>query len=842
MNALGMIAVATSLLMTTASSGTINITGGWHFKPDPDAIGVEQGWANAEYDDHGWAVIDAGKRWEDQGFATVDGPAWYCRTVEIPEDWRDKPVWMVLGGVNDACTVFCNGRRVNAYGDETEHSVHATPLLVYLTPFITAGASNRIAIRCFDWGGSGGLWHSPCFLTNENENIPADSVLTAQMNGDQETLGVSMDLTPLGNDQPGKTLCLSVYAPTTEMPICEKTIELPGAENEFYMRFEHVRARPGEMIRMRMVLGADIPNAAMAIERNIAWPSPPQWPGRYNSLRVRNNFVTELCSGKTEPETSHTFDFINPRSGWVFVTVQMETGASDPVARLDTAPDSLIWRRNPDTGAQECMQQLIEGDHSIQIRTASLATFSIRTMPEIAFCYYPCSPHIAVYGPYDWAYMTRNILPHVNTLITRQPVPDSESTEWIREGRQWISNAGLPGLSGEQPPSSDEVYSEWVRNPAVSGSNFSGMIVDEFLTASEAHYQAWGDAVRRLHQTPEFSGKTFYAWCGDLFRDPAPLAFSRLLAEQGDRFSWERYLPEEASQERAVRSLAQSLTQHFAQWRKAMPGVEKHMVVCLGYLCAPPETVNTYPGVNYQVFLDMQFRLLATEPTFFGLYGLMEYMADYADEESMRFAHRLFRHYCIEGNTAPYISDPYILPHIKNPDFDLGLESWHVEAAEPGSVRADAMDGISWLEGRYPRTSQGNRFCGMRRSDKAPNRVSQRIRGLQPGRLYAVKLISADLSRLDEKQTSGLYVQVTGASARKEYDFQFPYPSCYSHEVEPYTKNHPAWFNFHRTVFCAESETAELIISDWTDAGMPGGRPGQDMAFHFVEVQPFYAP
>ena len=68
-------------------------------------------------------------------------------------------------------------------------------------------------------------------------------------------------------------------------------------------------------------------------------------------------------------------------------------------------------------------------------------------------------------------------------------------------------------------------------------------------------------------------------------------------------------------------------------------------------------------------------------PSFQDLYGLQEYLSSYADEELLRWAHQLFRHYCIEGKRTRFSDDPYLLPHLQNPDFANGLDGWQIEPA-----------------------------------------------------------------------------------------------------------------------------------------------------------------
>jgi hypothetical protein len=240
--------------------------------------------------------------------------------------------------------------------------------------------------------------------------------------------------------------------------------------------------------------------------------------------------------------------------------------------------------------------------------------------------------------------------------------------------------------------------------------------------------------------------------------------------------------------------------------------------------------------------MDMQFHHLATEPAMWGLYGIMEYSASYADEESLRWAHHLFRHYCIEGKRERMTTDPYLLPHLQNPDFLFGLKGWHVAAASDGAVDTGTVEGFSWLQGRYPRTGIGDQYARMTRSGESPNRISQTLQALEPERLYSVKVIAVDLDNLGKEQTIALRVQVAGAEPVPEFCFSYAYPSNYAHEFGPYNREHPAWFTFQRYVVRASGATADLHIMDWIADDTPGGDVGQNIAFNFVEVQPFRAP
>jgi hypothetical protein len=203
-----------------------------------------------------------------------------------------------------------------------------------------------------------------------------------------------------------------------------------------------------------------------------------------------------------------------------------------------------------------------------------------------------------------------------------------------------VANAHLPGLDADTPPTVEEVVGTWTSVPDIAQPGYSGIIVDEFLAQGSDFYHVWTESIRQFYRLPAFENRTFYAWCGgDVFcLEPATDLF-RVLQGLGGRFSWEKYLPEPPSESEARRSLISELRVPMQDWQERMPGLEQQLIVCLGYLSAPPETQNRDPGVDNHVFMDMQFQLLATDPAYWNLRGLMEYSARYADEESLRWAH-----------------------------------------------------------------------------------------------------------------------------------------------------------------------------------------------------------
>ena len=164
----------------------IDIAEDWKFSTDPDAVGEQQGWAAAGFADENWAVLNAGMRWEDQGFAEYDGHAWYRKWVTVPDGWLTSRVYLAFGGINDAAAVYVNGKKVATLGYHEESKKNESLAREFqsidITPYIEAGADNLtartgakvlIAVDVFDWGKSGGLWVLPCALALNPESMSA---------------------------------------------------------------------------------------------------------------------------------------------------------------------------------------------------------------------------------------------------------------------------------------------------------------------------------------------------------------------------------------------------------------------------------------------------------------------------------------------------------------------------------------------------------------------------------------------------------------------------------------------------------------------------------------------
>ena len=655
------------------------------------------------------------------------------------------------------------------------------------------------------------------------------------------TIEVRLDTRGLEELAPGATARVTLRRGSRTEALAAATVTNLPSWGTAKARLEVGALAPGEYdLRAEARDGAGRPVGQAAAMR-VTWPGRPSWSGGGATMRVLNNLVTELLNVRPAPNQS-TFEFTNPRDGWVFFASRGQ-GARVLLERPDGAE---LLTALSERGTEEAMRRLPAGTHRLRVELepgGRLTRLIVRAIPELIYAKSGANPQVTEYGLYDWPYLQRHVLPQLNTMVgsgaeAERPLVE----EWKRRGKRWIVECGLPGLGSEAPIAADEVEAAWRGNPGLADPLLDGIIVDEFIGGDAPQYPAWTEAFRRLVADPSLAGKSFYPYCSPLQGAAPSRAFMEAVLTSGNRLALERYLPEQRTEELAEAYLDTMLRQQAVEWERAFPGSVQQMVVCVGYLSAPPESLNVDPGVDYKVWLDMQLDLVATDPAFWRVGGLMTYLSSYADEEIVRWAGKLFRHYAIEGRTDRLTADPYVMPHLRNPDFEEGLAGWQVSPAEEGSISTGNMAGFSWLEGRYPPTSQGDTFLCLRRSARAPNTVTQTIRALEPGRAYSVKAYSGAWRELERQQKLALAIRLRGGKLLPERCFQSAFPSCYSHTLGSFDAEHPAWLNYHQLVFVAEAAETELTISDWSAADAPGGPVGQEIAVNFVEVQPYELP
>lgn len=567
------------------------------------------------------------------------------------------------------------------------------------------------------------------------------------------------------------------------------------------------------------------------------WPTVEKFPNGPPGARRLNNLVTELLNVPGPDRSGKEYTFVNPRRGWAFFS----NDASAEVALLPAATNRAqrLALNRQYRAAHEAMRELAAGKY--KIGTAVAKNLIVRAVPEMIYSQYGCNPHVREYGKYVGTFIEKHMFRHVNgIMVGGVPKNDPFIAEWKRQGGKWFAHCGVPRSTKDKPLPVKDAFAYIAGRPGFTHPYYDGFLADEFGN-SEPICVVYAKAVRRLKASPQFKDRFFYPFAGNLHTGPEGREFVQALVDTGAKIAWKNYFNERRTEFDTCSLLQRRLIQHAVQYREKCPGVMPRLLVTFATGTAPPETQDTLPHVNYRTFLEMQYNVIATHPAFKDIGGFVFYLLGYTDEETVRWVGRMARHYCIEGNTEMISKDPYILTHIRNGDFEQQGEGWTVQPAEKGSIRFDISPGFGWLQGRYPRTPEGDTVIVMRRSKKKPNTFSQEIRNLESGRLYSFEMFSGDFKDLSVRHKHAVTVRLDNVTLIPKKCFTHINANCYSHHLGPYDRKHKAWMNYHWRVFRADGETAKVTVSDWAFEDKPDGPApaGQELMFNFVQVQPY---
>ncbi len=660
-------------------------------------------------------------------------------------------------------------------------------------------------------------------------------------------IGVSVEV-PALEDAAGQVRIMASLTGMTGGRIPSLTrVTAPGMREELI--FDASDLQPGELTaRVSVVAGLEVV-ASDAVR--------VQWPGRdprFEGVKVLNNLVWELLkvSASSPGDLHHTHRFRVPIDRWLYVRTTADVADGSVAIMLDgDDPADAITVHDGTQRVMVAKRHATEGEHTITVAAqgdAQLMQLEVRAIPDIQHSRYPTQHWLESNPEYDWAWISRYILPSATTIITGgNPEGIREHVrEWIAQGGRWISYTSRPGLSGkrEVEQSADSLFEYFTARPGFTDPDMSGVLVDEFYTPEDPAYPAYIGMAQRIAEDPALDGKAFFPYVAGRFgADEGSIEFARWCIANGGMICREAYIAEFPTLAEGLSNMRRACARMLDPTEDRLPGATMHTVWVPGVFSFPWLWADSYPSVNYSAYLDMQFQYVATHPAFFGLGGMHIWRSGYTDEERLRWVGRFFEHYAIEGNTHRLTADPYMLTHIANPDFLHGLSGWTVEAAAAGSVEATSWEGYGKLQGRLYRGN--DTFAVMRRSAERPNVLTQTIRGLQVGRTYSVTLISADYGELlageSHRALHPLSVDLDGCELIEgtKYQYQEAYPS--RARIGEFTNENPLHLNLHRHVFRATGTTATLRISDWVADDDPGGPAGQQLMVNFVEVKPFLA-
>ncbi|HXT40538.1 MAG TPA: hypothetical protein VN887_11025 [Candidatus Angelobacter sp.] len=587
----------------------------------------------------------------------------------------------------------------------------------------------------------------------------------------------------------------------------------------------------------------------------------------FSGEKKLNNLVSELLEVSFDSKSGPPFTFTRTSDGWIFISSVFD-GKGAARVFLDKESDPVIVHATK--GGREAMRHVTKGQHAIRFEcdgNVTLDKLEVRAIPELIHCGLGFNPEIKSYGLYDMDFLKADILPNVTTLIVPGNIQLSEPViaDWHRQGKRFVAEVGIDSQS-----KTAEEHSKYWTGFYDKAPFLDGIIIDEFIVnkpvaewteltserrarmkREREQYVIYGEALKELRADDRYKNKMLYAYFGGsgkkLNQEIIGTNFVRTIIDCGFRVVPERYL-HEMSSEQGSRDALQAFVDGITDWGTKEPGVKRQMAIAFGLFSMPPGGLNKQPNVDYHVWMDQQMNVAANHPALSGISGLEWWTSLLADEETVRFVGKLYRHYAIEGRTGRLTSDPLFLTHIQNADFEKGTDAWTLHPAEEGSIAVKRFSRYGRIEGRFMGLGRpadpehiGDTFLWMKRSEKGPNTFSQTIKDLEPGRLYSMKMFACDYNDLvnpkarKREEATGFIGSVTLEGVEVEAKRSFI--EMYSSNPEPKI---PVWITYHWKVFRAKGAIAKLTVSDWPDAKKPSDSFGQEQAFNFLEIQPYH--
>jgi len=582
-------------------------------------------------------------------------------------------------------------------------------------------------------------------------------------------------------------------------------------------------------------------------KKNVNWTGQPK---EFENVNVLNNLVFELLNidAGDKKDINDKYVFTNPWKRWVFIRTESEIkDKGELYILIDTeqVESAVITCDNKTQNTEEAMRYLDGGKHTLKIikkGDVSIRKIIIRSIPMLHYAYYDAHPYVAPFGPYDWNFLSRHILPNVNTILScfgdDSQAPGLE--KWRKSGRHWFSTIQRPRNPAVDESGVKQVFDKFTK--PLQNPLRDGVIIDEFGESSELIYDVYTKAVLSISSNALFPKKVLAAYSTGLYGAKQSRDFGEALVKGNGYIARENYLPERMIEHSAVEGIGVNI-QDINAWEKSIPGVTRNLIWVYGLMNIPPESCNIDPTSDFRAYMDMQTQGLAVLPEFFGLGGIQWYHSSYSDEENLRLVGKLFRNYALEGHIEQFINDPYKLTHIMNPDFKNGVEHWDIAPAKENSIEPKSFAGYGCLQGRWRNNKEGDTFLVTKRSGKKPNMFSQKIKNLKPGKLYSLKMITGDYQDLIQGSTNKIMhsanVKIKNAEILTDAKDSFQYPVSTIHSVKNFSGGNHFWINYHWRVFRAKGATAALTVSDWKDDENPGGPVGQELMFNFIELQPF---
>ena len=568
-----------------------------------------------------------------------------------------------------------------------------------------------------------------------------------------------------------------------------------------------------------------------------------------------NNLVSELSR---QPLVDGDLAFTAPRDGWYWFGLDRADEGTE--CFLDGGQAPIIRHRQSERS--ETMRQLEAGEHRLTVKGAKDGNvLTIRTVKQLII--FPMNVaegdnlftqlRKAGFDIYDIQFFRKHLWPAFNThqlqeqYYTAEAVPPSLGQEARDRGIKIFS---CGGARWNDPAEIDK---------NIRTKNYiqftDGRALDEICTWNPIEKQA--SVAEGLWRVIDFE-KPVHLWMAQrsaYLTYPIihrPLVAAAVNAGQGKGgLLIETYISNSPDQESTEKYMT-CLNEHVRHAEAVLPGTTSRLAfIFSGFLFAGTYDLYNYPQSDIKWTLDYFLWKLANDPELKGIFGVGFYSTNTCDEEQLRWVGALMRHYCIDGKremlsaSQGFSCNP---GHLRNCDFDDGLEHWTPNPAQPDSI-------AHWYRKDYGRKLQkrvndeglaiGDHAALFSRSLKGPNKLTQKATGLTPGRKYALRFTTADLDEIELPQGIcvhyAFHAEISNAQILPELGYDKHPQRMEELWWVPKEKRRPRHdIVNHKVVFIPHDTEVEITFSDWQSEDEAGAPIGQCRILNFINLTPYF--
>lgn len=146
-----------------------SLHGAWKFSTHIKKACIEN-----NYDDRNWETLFVPSYWDNQGYRSFDGIAWYRKRFELDfEVDYNQNYFLVLGKIDDFDVTFLNGKKIGETNDGLKYGISKSydKIRLYKIPnkLLKEVGENVIAIKVTDIGVDGGVYNGPIGIVKEED-------------------------------------------------------------------------------------------------------------------------------------------------------------------------------------------------------------------------------------------------------------------------------------------------------------------------------------------------------------------------------------------------------------------------------------------------------------------------------------------------------------------------------------------------------------------------------------------------------------------------------------------------------------------------------------------------